>query len=262
MSSATTLGEARQQEDENSAFLIAETPQVLVGEFFEHLVAEIFDGRITSPDEWDLGDVFVEDIDTAIEVKARDRRPFILNRKQKDHHVRKAAAKEVSDFLYGFCCYGSRKRFDKDDPRRLGYSEKSTTFSMLAQLETEEEKRTHLSQHIERLYLLDIRMVDAWGKHNGYRLGGYIGEVRKKQSHFNLGRRDLNWIFTHPAESIALLGLRGKWKFGVQDTLATVYMDGGMYSTRFMLHTALRPATHEAVYGIVGRRMYDPDLPF
>jgi hypothetical protein len=219
------------------------------GRLYEHLIAHVLGCEITPRGKPELADLYSGTLGIRVESKSRgDSNSFELRTKQIKEYQRDIPF-PLSDTLYALMPYKASNRLRKSDLRPRGMSPNTHGISLMRGLQTNKEYNDFWATHIQTSYLLDLRIIAAFGQHLGIRQCRMIG--RMEEQAIWISRTTLNEFFGEDSlfsPNLRRLGLQPQgWAKGVYPIQMNFPIDDQVLSTQFTLVTILRKRLHASI---------------
>lgn len=229
-----------------------------VGEFYQHLVAQLLSCVTADIGREEYGDIFSNDLGIRVEVKARDNKHlFGLGISQKRGYEDEPPF-PLSYTLYALVTYRNNKRFGKNDKRPRGL--RAINHSPLARLAHKHEQHQFLAGKIDEIYLLDIEVINALENLHGLKVGHFAG--RAEEQSIVLSRTDLRRYFRNGSfgDVTRELGLKSKrgWARSENNVAMSLVVDERSFEPRFTLVTVLRKSLHAQILEVVRPKILTP----
>lgn len=234
----------------------ANDTQGKVGGFFQHLVARLLGCKISPHGHPEWADLFSIDLQIRVESKARGDVNSLEIRTGQIREYEEEPPFPLEHSLYALGFYQSTRRFRKGDQRPRGFSPKTSQISLMRSIRTESELYSFLSEHIQSLHLLDLKVVKALESHLGTRPCLMVG--RSEETAVRVSRTRLDELFGEDesfAKVLKTLKLSPSgWAKGVYPIHVGFNIGGQELRSKFTLVTVLRKGLHAAVAREIANR--------
>jgi hypothetical protein len=228
------------------------------GKFFEHMLAEMLACEISArdlPGSTAWADIHSNDLGIRIEVKSKGDVKIPEIRVSQVREYEEEPPFPITHSLYAIALYKGTGPLTRNGPRPRGFSEKTKMVSLMRDLKTDAEYNQFFASHAQTVYLLDLRIIQAFEKKLGVHSCRHIG--RREEMAIRLGRTTLDEHFGDASFEDSLKQLRlqpAGWAKGVYPMQVHFRIDSQRLSSKFTLVTVLRKNLHADIARVIAKK--------